>query len=261
MPGFALGLLIHAILQIAYQIIFLTTRDQEFCASHITLAMDILFPAYSLFVLFFIFKYMNVIINEYRGLARLMLMHALGTSVTMWIYTIVTETANAIRIARDIEEDTGVQHVCTRPDVLNFIHRNISPYLYPFIIEFCILIVGIFYMMWANISHCPRKYSAMGHHGHDAEVGLESGGDVVGNAVEDRQEVQHGAANGQLAQSVVMSEDHCGGTTAEHDGQYKSHLVMYADCHASNRGLFAGLVLIVVTIVFIILFFIATSDE
>lgn len=54
--------------------------------------------------------------------------------------------------------------------------------------------------------------------------------------------------------------DHCG-TTTEHDNQYKSNLVVYADCHASNRGLFAGLVLIVATIVFIILFFIAANDE
>lgn len=245
----------------------MTTRDQEYCASKVTLAMDILFPLYSLFVLFFIYKYMNVIINEYRGLARIMIMHALGTSLAMWIHTIVSETANAIEIARYIEEDTEVQHLCVRPDVLNYVHRNISPYLYPFIIEFCILIVGIFYMMWANISHCPRKYSALGHHGEqhsqqenggferDDDVRLEDGQQRGGGT----DSMNKSTAMAERPQSVV-SEDHCGTTTDQHDQLFRTNLVMYADCHASNRGLFAGLLLIVVTIVFIILFFVATSD-
>lgn len=51
-----------------------------------------MFPLYSLFVLFFIFKYCNIVINSYIGLARLMLMHAIGTSLAFWIYTIVRET-------------------------------------------------------------------------------------------------------------------------------------------------------------------------
>lgn len=249
---FALGLLIHSSLQIAYQVIFLTTRDMEFCASKITLAMDILFPLYSLFVLFFFYKYMNVIINEYRGLARIMIMHALGTSLTMWIYTIVTETANAIEIALYIEEDVDVEHKCRRPDVLNFIHRHISPYLYPFIIEFCILIVGIFYMMWANISHCPRKYSALGHHGG------HGGGDEEARGAGDEFKGHVGEGRPQS----VASDEHCDATTAQHEQlEFRSNMVMVADCHASNRGMFAGLLLMVATIVFVILFFIATGDR
>lgn len=58
---------------------------------------------------------------------------------------------------------------CFGPDELNYVHRTVSPYLYPFIIEFNILIVGIWYMIWANISHCPKKLSAPGH-GHSNET-------------------------------------------------------------------------------------------
>lgn len=238
---------------------FLTHQDLTLCTSYTALAMDIVFPLYSIFVLFFIFKYMNVIINEYRGVARLFLMHAIGTSLAMWIYTIVTETAGAIAIAEHIEEDIDLEdHMCQRPDVLNFIHRNISPYLYPFIIEFCILVVGIFYMIWANISHCPRKYSALGHsdeeHGGRGDmhaVNMEGGSQVVvGEVVK--------VEAGQAMSSA--SEEHCD-NTADHDNQYKSTNVVFADCHASNRGMFAGLLLVVVTFVFIILFFIAVQNE
>ena len=56
------------------------------------IVVEIMFPLYSLFVLFFIFKYCNIVINSYIGLARLMLMHAIGTSLAFWIYTIVRET-------------------------------------------------------------------------------------------------------------------------------------------------------------------------
>lgn len=38
--------------------------------------------------------------------------------------------------------------------------------------------------------------------------------------------------------------EHCG-TTTEHDLQYKSNTVVYADCNASNRGLFAGNLIII----------------
>lgn len=104
--GFAFGLLIHSVLLIVYQVVFLTANDYTFykCASVVTLALEILFPIYSLFVLFFIFKYINVIINEYRGVARFFLMHAIGTSLAMWIHTIVRETAGAIAIAQRYED-------------------------------------------------------------------------------------------------------------------------------------------------------------
>lgn len=96
--GFAVGLLIHSILQISYQIFFLSLNGEEFrnCASYVTLALDVLFPIYSLFILFFIVKYINVIINEHRSAARLFLFHAIGTSLAFWIYTIIRETADAI---------------------------------------------------------------------------------------------------------------------------------------------------------------------
>lgn len=112
--GFAFGLLIHSVLLIVYQVIFLTGSDYQFyqCASVVTLALEILFPIYSLFVLFFIFKYINVIINEYRGVARFFLMHAIGTSLAMWIHTIVRETAGAIAIAQRYEDGDPSKIVC-----------------------------------------------------------------------------------------------------------------------------------------------------
>lgn len=101
---FCFGLLIHSILNITYQATYMAGDVPPECRNPLQLTVDIMFPIYSLFVLFFIFKYINVIINHYRGLARLMLMHAIGTTLAFWIYTIVNETVLAIRIKQSKSE-------------------------------------------------------------------------------------------------------------------------------------------------------------
>lgn len=98
LTGFAFGLLVYSALQIAYDAYFISSNGDYLydCASYTTLAMNILFPAYSLFSLFFIVKYMNVIINVNENVARIFLMHAVGTSLSLWMFTIIRETADAI---------------------------------------------------------------------------------------------------------------------------------------------------------------------
>lgn len=124
---------------------------------------------------------------------------------------------------------------CPEGENLNIIYRNFAPYLYPFIIEWNILIVGIFYMMWSNINHCPKKLSAKGHTGHQDHHKI---GD----------------------QTPSDTSEHCK-EIVDHDTQFNTSGVIYADCHKSNRGLFAGLLLIILTITFIILLFVAVADE
>jgi Otopetrin len=102
---FCFGLLTHSVLTLTYQIIYFT--QDSACSNLLLLTVEIMFPIYSLFVLFFIFKYCNIIINSYVGFARLMLMHAIGTSLAFWIYTIVRETQDAINMKRNSKNDTG----------------------------------------------------------------------------------------------------------------------------------------------------------
>lgn len=99
---FCFGLLIHSILLIVYEAIYFAQDSQCFDALQFT--VDIMFPIYSLVLLFFIFKYCNVIINSYRGVARVLIMHAIGTSLAFWINTIVRETVDAINLKRDNRE-------------------------------------------------------------------------------------------------------------------------------------------------------------
>lgn len=59
---FCLGHLIHSGLLIGYQIMFLTSDGDAFyeCASVASLILDFIYPIYSFFLLYFIFKYSNV---------------------------------------------------------------------------------------------------------------------------------------------------------------------------------------------------------
>lgn len=51
---------------------------------------------------------MNVVINEHRALARIFLMHSIGTSLVLWLFTIVNEAS--IDIARTDAEEYGFNH-------------------------------------------------------------------------------------------------------------------------------------------------------
>ncbi|CRK99967.1 CLUMA_CG013262, isoform A [Clunio marinus] len=300
---FCFGLLIHSALTLSYQIIYFTQDDA--CRNIPQLIVEIMFPLYSLFILFFIFKYCNIIINSYRGLARIMFMHAIGTSLAFWMFTIVRETQDAINLKRiadaeskeiifqhnfnkmylnssnyEIEATMGFDPMtseritkitnmnaveCPGPEDLNTIYRNFAPYLYPFIIEFCILIVGIFYMIWANINHCPKKLSASGHdhggHGSDSHNHNNAADSNQFTSLGSIPEEGDGTANGGVIHRPPPSEtsDHCR-NLMEHDNQYKTNVVVYADCHAASRGLFGGMILMIMTIVFIILLHIAANE-
>lgn len=50
-----------------------------------------------------------------------------------------------------------VYNDCGKSNALNAIHRQFAPYLYPFVIEYCILVVGVCCKIYENIDHCPRK--------------------------------------------------------------------------------------------------------
>lgn len=96
--GFAFGLLIYSALRISYDIFFISSFGTQLyeCASFLTLSINILFPLYALLTLLFIMKYMNVVINVNSNLARIFLYHAIGTSLSLWVFTIIHETTDAI---------------------------------------------------------------------------------------------------------------------------------------------------------------------
>ncbi|XP_045459849.1 proton channel OtopLc-like [Melitaea cinxia] len=245
--AFALGHLIHSVLLIAVQVSYYFDEniDNEICINIMSVVLDICSPLYCFLQLFFIFKYSNIHVMKAQGLAHFGFMHMIGSSLCFWIMTIIRETvlaltlyANTVYGNRTTEnETTSFSYNTTKPliDVSDLYNErclgapaitsiidNFSPYLYPFAVEFNILIVAVYYIIWSHIGTCFNEDS----------------------------------------ESTTGSEDNqtiCKIPTASEDNDYTSNIVIYADCHASNKGLFLGIILTVIMAGVLILGFVFSS--
>ncbi|KAJ8726943.1 hypothetical protein PYW08_015340 [Mythimna loreyi] len=251
--GFALGHLVHSLLLLAVQIGQLVDEDldNDKCVNILQVVLDVILPLYCFVQLYFIFKYSNVIILRAQGLAHFAFMHLIGSSLCFWISAIVRETILGLTLYAGSREtadykayfgnETIAEHdkpfdqrfidignlynpECNSSAAINSIYENFSPYLYPFNVEFNILIVAIYYIIWNNIGNCDNE---------------DNSSDV----------------NSDSDDNYHM----CRLPTANEDNDFTSNIVIYADCHASNRGLFLGLIVMVVITGMLIIGFVFSS--
>lgn len=261
---------------------------------------------------------MNVIINEYRGLARVLLMHAIGTSLAFWVFTIVRETADAIALSDD-KQGNGLSaiffilHLHTRwaaritvieiyiyccrylqlhtqndnsftlflmtnaadtthwTQSINNFHRISIHSLLNFV--FWLLAFGIWYgrtsinarrksLHMTNTIQNRRwlwMAAAMGETLPPAAMIVPKTAVVRAEniAFDDNSDSSIYVWLGIDRPHSAMSLSNC----VDHENDFKTSSLVYADCQASFRGIFAGVLLIVITIVFIILLFVGVSNE
>ncbi|XP_060530512.1 proton channel OtopLc-like [Cylas formicarius] len=236
--GFCFGHLIHSLIILIYRGMALDDNISSKCDNVLTFIIEVLYPVYSILLLFFIFKYSNVIINKNQVLHRFGFMHCISASLCFWIWTIFRETAEYITYQKDKSfffdhnnESHNAFSFVTYPseiaprrftrvcehDELSVIYQNYSPYLYPFSVEYSILVVGILLIVWQNIGLC-KVPSGSPHDRHSL----------------DTNECKH--------QNKPI----------EPEGNVSVH----ADCHSANKGLFGGFLVMVFALVSIIVFFI-----
>ncbi|KOB73277.1 putative otopetrin [Operophtera brumata] len=181
--GFAIGHLVHSMLQITVQLGFLLDEDinNDGCINHLATVLDFMIPCYCILQLYFIFKYSNVIILRSQCLAHFAMMHMIGSSLCFWIFAIVRETTLTLaiyahsvygngnngsqkysdeQIAKKLGKLIDIHDLynksCTGSAAINTIIGNLSPYLFPFSVEFNILIVAVYYIIWSNIGNCDN---------------------------------------------------------------------------------------------------------
>ncbi|CAH0560881.1 unnamed protein product [Brassicogethes aeneus] len=106
--------------------------------------------------------------------------------------------------------------VCDLDKGMRKIYQNYSPYLYPFSVEYSILVVGVLYIIWQNINVC----------------------------------------GGQQEESFSFKCKE----NPEDTEKMESNIVVYADFHSANKGLFCGLAVMLLSVVGIILFMITLSS-
>ncbi|GBM08065.1 Proton channel OtopLc [Araneus ventricosus] len=240
MAAFCFGHLINEGLQLGQQILDFTSENRYLlgCGEISTLIARIVRPLYSFYQLFIVFKYSNIVINRHKMLACFALMHIMATCLCFWFGTIVedaledyhhklsrksnltkNETLNSVLDHPMCAELTESQCKCAINAVLSVNNVQAIPYLYPFTIEFNLLLAGVWFIVWHNIG--KEHHRANPHHFH------------------------HKIHNNDGIEEVT----------------FHSNLIISADCHASNKGLFAGLFILLSAIISIIVFFVAMSTK
>jgi len=94
-------------------------------------------------------------------------MHLVGTSISFWFSTIIEEaiedyvnkveamngTYNYSMIAEDALFKPSIKHhmYCSEKSIINKQSMDALPYLYPFTIEYNIILASVWYIIWTNI--------------------------------------------------------------------------------------------------------------
>ncbi|XP_049862265.1 proton channel OtopLc-like isoform X3 [Schistocerca gregaria] len=203
-------------------------------------------------------------VYKHRALARFGLMHMIGTNLSVWLNVLIQETKHEILTFYSPENKTlGIQHrllklaaatsggtvlsgqgpeaaaaaaahhrvarglkgphhiyECRRTNIMGSLVQDASPFLFPCTIEYSLICAAILYVMWKNIS---RLQISCGAGGGGARAGQPAGAG--------------------LAQQAYKRPPH----------HYS------VDCARAHKGLFVGILVLVLTIISLILFFVLIS--
>ncbi|XP_027195300.2 proton channel OtopLc-like isoform X2 [Dermatophagoides pteronyssinus] len=246
---FCFGSITHIGIDLAKQTYFFVHNDNE-CQCISLLFMESVRLLFSFYQLYFIFKYSNIIINRYKNLARFALMHLIGTSISFWLDTIIDDAIDdyvdkklndyyqqnqSIVIIDDNSIINGEFHGlknhiifeenCSKKAIISNESLHALPYLYPFTIEYNIILASIWYMIWSNIGK-----------------------------VKDRSLFSESYEKDLLHKYRIFNDDE--ETEQDDNDDYnRPSLLLTVDCHASNKGLFLGLAILLIILITVIIFF------
>ncbi|XP_075592141.1 proton channel OtopLc-like isoform X2 [Dermatophagoides farinae] len=160
------------------------------CHSILLGVNPILQAAFTFSQMYFIFTYSRLMINKFKLIARIGLMHLVATNICVWIRTLGKEALHELKsnssnlslpesssssssFSNDFTTKTKsnvmstsignitVNHFshtinstyfqCQNENVMGSILLNASPYLYPFIVEYSLIAAAFLYIMWSSI--------------------------------------------------------------------------------------------------------------
>nr|XP_046914587.1 proton channel OtopLc-like [Dermatophagoides farinae] len=257
---FCFGSITHIGIDLVKQTYFFINHDIE-CQCISLLLMESMRLIFSFYQLYFVFKYSNIIINRNKNLARFALMHLIGTSISFWFDTIIDDAIadyvdrklnqtnyqnHSIIIIDDDADDSIINgefhglknHIlfeenCSRKAIISNESLRALPYLYPFTIEYNIILASIWYMIWSNIGKVK-----------DRSLFTESY----------EKHLLHKYRIFKSNENEEIEDDNNTNNGDDNDGR-RSSLLLTVDCHASNKGLFIGLAILLIILITVIIFF------
>lgn len=171
--AFALGHFVHTVLLVVTVHWSLVVSNAQ-CINVSEYAAGLLQCLYCFLQLFFIFNYSNLIIVKHMNILRVAFLHVMAGNICLWFAAVSTETRLAYRAYETLQmkqitnnntntsvlpatADFNWHETCRPTASAAKIFDEYSAYLYPFTVEFNILVVGIFFMVWRNIGKCRHS--------------------------------------------------------------------------------------------------------
>ncbi|XP_044749510.1 proton channel OtopLc isoform X2 [Coccinella septempunctata] len=169
-------------------------------------------------------------LRKIKNVARFGLMHMIATDLCEWLYVLVEETKHEmIHLAEQYNDTETLIHekFCQEELVTGSLVMNSSPFLFPCTIEYSLICAVILFEMWKKMrTFTPRKSVR------------------TSEKKSNTQKEQNTYLFNNLGGSPVNSENH-----------------ITVDCSSAHKGLFAGIMVIVFTIISLIMFFVLTQDH
>ncbi|RZB54426.1 otopetrin-2-like [Asbolus verrucosus] len=173
----------------------------------------------------------NVDLDRHKIIARFGLMHMVATNLCEWLYVLVEETKHEIiHLGEHSNNSTNstLHHAkyCQEGQVMGSLVTNASPFLFPCTIEYSLICAVILFEMWKKVKSVEVK----------AEV------EKAANSHKEEKVATHYNFN-PFGGHPVSSNHH-----------------FSVDCSNAHRGLFAGIMVIVLTIISLIMFFVLANE-
>ncbi|RWS05055.1 otopetrin-2-like protein, partial [Dinothrombium tinctorium] len=213
------------------------------CYSILLGVNPILQATFTFVQMYFVFNYSRLMIKKFKTFARIGIMHLVATNICVWIRALGRETLHDLKESTShsfLEElmlpfryrkrknanfepfaaknlTINYSNPCQREDIVGSVLAESSPYLYPFIIEYSLICAAFLYVMWKTI-------------------GLH----------------QYFATN-SFSLPTQKTEDAAGeNLITSHPCRSKNSF----SCVDSKKGLFIGLLLLVISVTSLIVFFV-----
>ncbi|XP_047545627.1 proton channel OtopLc-like [Vanessa atalanta] len=181
--------------------------------------------------------------GSHKMIQRFGFMHMIATNLCEWLYVLVEETKHEIHhLEHTMITNSNISYnktenlPCRRSNIMGTLVQNASPFLFPCTIEYSLICAVILYEMWKEVKCSPEDFEKKFSYQKNKSRN---------NSVTPEKILQ------QFAGMLGVSSPH-GSRTALHH--------FSVDCSHAHRGLFAGILVIVITIISLIMFFVLASN-
>lgn len=184
-------------------------------------------------------------------------MHMIATNLCEWLYVLVEETKHEIVHLSSHHNNTSTfteeERYCQEGTVMGALVTNASPFLFPCKIEYSLICAVILFEMWKKMKTVKVKGEEPSK-SEDKEKTVRFS--ESGPLLDSHDFILFGLLSSRLISKnvVLLAADDLGPSLMQSNNQFS------VDCSNAHRGLFSGILVIVLTIISLIMFFVLINE-